>query len=334
MYKVSIIIISFNGKDLALQCLESLERQTYTDFEIILVDNGSSDGTLEAIQDFLQEGPLSGKVRPFRLDVNNGVTGGYSEGLQHAHSEYVALLNNDTEPRPDWLKELVEAMDSDCKTGICGSKMIVHGTDIIDSAGDGLSTALKGFKRGEGGNISCYLNREFIFGACAGAALYRGRMLEEIGFFDKDFFLLFEDIDLSFRAQLTGWKVLNVPTAVVSHKVRSSIGTMSDTAIYYAVRNVEFVRIKNIPFGIFVRFFPGLLLGTAMDFLYFAVKHKKPALYLKAKKDALRMLPNMLKKRKELMKKKKVSNAYIMSLMTSVWQSNFFKSKVKKFIYG
>ena len=121
--------------------------------------------------------------------------------------------------------------------GICASKLIVYGTNIIDSAGDGFSTSLKGFKRGEGENATLYNKRENVFGACAGAAIYRRKMIEEIGFLDEDFFLILEDTDLNLRAQRHEWKVLYVPEAIVFHKVGYSIGNKSDKSYYYALRN-------------------------------------------------------------------------------------------------
>jgi hypothetical protein len=227
---------------------------------------------------------------------------------------------------------LVMNMDSDPEVGICASKLIVHNTSITDSAGDGFSTALRGFKRGEGKRD--HWHRDYIFGACAGAALYRRKMIEEIGFLDEDFFLIYEDTDLNLRAQLYGWKVLYVPTAIVYHKVRSSIGPMSNTAVYYALRNSELVRIKNIPFAIFIRCFPQFTIGMLTEFIYFAIKHKHLRLYFKAKIDAIRMFPRLLKKRAAIMKNRKVSNKYLLSIMTPVWQKDFLVTKIKKFLHA
>lgn len=333
MTKVSLIVINYNGKDLIAGCLRALEGQLFKDVEIILIDNGSSDGSLDKIRDYLDESPLAPVVKLTPLDKNLGFAGGVSEGLKHANGEYIALLNADTEPDKKWLEELVKVIDSEPKVGICASKLIVHGTDLIDSAGDGFSFALRGFKREEGKrNLSCK-ERDYIFGACAGAALYRRKMIEEIGFLDEDFFLIHEDTDLNLRAQLHGWKVFYVPTAVVYHKVRSSIGHMSNTAIYYTLRNSEFVRMKNIPLAIFVRCFPELIAWMLTEFIYFGIKHKRLRLYFKAKMDAIRMLPKMLKKRAVIMKKRKVDHRYLLSMMTPVWQKDFLKAKIKKFLH-
>jgi len=266
------------------------------------------------------------------LEKNIGFAGGILEGLKHATGEYIALLNNDTEPDKEWLGEQVEAMDNSPDVGICASKLIVYGTDIIDSAGDGFSAALRGFKRGEGEKSFLYNKREYVFGACAGAALYRRKMIEEIGFFDEDFFLIHEDTDLNFRAQLNGWKILYVPTAIVYHKVRSSIGKRSPNAIYYTLRNSELVRMKNIPFSLFLNCLPWFILGMVSEFLYFAVRHRHPILYFKAKIDAIRMFSLMLKKRKVNLKVTKVESNDLRKLITPAFERNLLRSKLKKFV--
>ncbi len=126
-----------------------------------------------------------------------------------------------------------------------------------------------------------------------------------------------------------------VPTAIVYHKVRSTIGHMSDMAVYYTLRNSEFVRIKNIPALLFLRCFPEFILGEITTFIYFVIKHRKLKPYFKAKLDVLRSFQTMIKKRKLIMKNiRKVDNKYLESIMTSVWNSEFLKMKVKKSLYG
>ena len=334
MSNVSIIVINYNGKGVIINCLRALGRQSFKDFDIVIVDNGSIDGSLYETQRFLEETSKALVAYLIPFDRNLGFAGGNLEGLRYTKSEHIALLNNDTEPNEGWLEELVTAMDNDPEVGICASKLLVHSTHSIDSAGDGFSTALRGFKRGEDERTFLYDKKETVFGACAGAALYRRKMVDEIGFLDEDFFLIHEDTDLNFRAQLNGWKILYVPTAVVHHKVRSSIGPMSDVAIYYTLRNSEFVRIKNIPLGVFVRCFLQFLIGIMTEFVYFAIKHRKLRIYLRAKIDAIKMLPKMLKKRAVIMKSRKVSNKYLVSIMTPVWQKEFLMTKIKKFLYA
>jgi GT2 family glycosyltransferase len=332
--KVSVIVINYNRGDLTANCINALGDQSFRDFEIILVDNGSTDNSLEGIRDFLGKKHLPQPLQIISLRANSGFAGGNLSGFAKAQGEYIALLNNDAEPDRSWLGELVRAMEADLEVGIAATKMIVYGTDIIDSAGDGFAMNLKGFKRGEGADKAQYNAEAPVFGACAGAALYRKTMLEEIGFFDQDFFLIHEDTDLNMRAQLAGWKVMYVPDAVVYHKVRSTISHMSDDAVYYTLRNSELVRLKNIPFLVFLRCLPEFLVAEVADFFYFAVMHRRLKLYLRAKIDVLRSLKKTLLKRNTIMQNKKVDLSYILALMTPVWQKDFIIAKMKKFIKG
>ncbi|MFO0753894.1 MAG: glycosyltransferase family 2 protein [Thermodesulfovibrionales bacterium] len=334
MPKVSIIIVNFNGERVIRECLAALASQSFRDFEIIIVDNGSADCSIAEVEGFLKRSGAALRAMLITLPENRGFTGGNIEGLHHCSGEYIALLNNDTEVKERWLEELVTAMDSHPEAGICASKMIAHGTGRIDSAGDLFSTTLKGFKRGEGEPVERFCEGEYVFGACAGAALYRRKMLEEVGFLDEDFFLIQEDTDLNLRAQWAGWRTVYVPSAVVSHKVRASIGAMSDTAVYYSLRNSELVRIKNIPAGVFLRCLPAFIVGSIAELVYFSLKHRRPGLYVKAKRDALLLLPRMLRKRAEIMRKRKVTGGFLYSLMTPAWRKDFLKARLGKLLHG
>lgn len=334
MPKVSIIIVNYNGNGLTQACLKALEKQSFKDFEVVIVDNYSLDESKCELQRFLKESPIASTVRLIPLDRNFGFAGGNMQGLNYVNnSEYIALLNNDTEPERHWLEHLVNAMDSEPVVGICASKLIVYGTDVIDSAGVAFSAFLKAYNRGEGEKTSLLNKKEYVFGACAGAALYRRKMIDEVGFLDEDFFLIHEDVDLNLRAQLYGWKVLYVPTAPCYHKVRSSIGKMSDRAVYYTLRNSEFVKIKNIPLSFFMSHLLGFILGGISEFLFFAIKHRYLNLYFKAKFDALRMFPFMLKKRKMNMKAKRIANRDLRNITTPLLEKNFLKRKLRKIIF-
>jgi GT2 family glycosyltransferase len=326
---ISVIIVNYNGKSLLGACLESVYGQSLNNIEVILVDNASNDGSVEYVSAAFPA------TKIVSLQSNCGFAGANAEGLKYTGGNYIMLLNNDAEVDRDCLRNLYSAMEEAPEVGICATKMLISGRDVIDSAGDGFSTLLlKGFKRGEGEDPQIYERREHVFGACAGAALYRRKMLEDVGFFDQDFFLIQEDTDLNFRAQLAGWKVLYVPSAIAYHKVRSTIGSMSDIAVYYSLRNSEFVRIKNIPSGIFVGCFPFYIIGMLLEFLYFAIKHKRFFVYLKAKRDAIRFFPKMWRKRRTIMDNKRVQNRYIYGLMSPFWHRGVFFSKVEKFLNG
>jgi GT2 family glycosyltransferase len=334
MPKITVIIVNYRRNETIDNCLKALSKQTFVDFEVVVIDNGSVSASADQIEESIEIYGLAKIVKLIAMDMNLGFAGGNVEGLKYASGQYVALLNNDAEPERGWLEDLVRAIETYPDVAVCASRLIVYKTDVVDSAGDGFCRSLQGFKRCEGKETKEFSEQEFIFGACAGAALYRRTMLDDIGFFDEDFFLIHEDTDLNFRAQLAGWKVLYVPTALVYHKVRSSIVDMSDIAVYHTIRNRDFVRIKNVPFTVFIRCLPEFVLGAIMEFLYFVIKHGKLRLYCRAKYDVLKNFSKMMIKRKAIMKKKRVNDKYIYSLMTPLWEKDFLKRKLKKIIYG
>ncbi len=329
--KISIIIVTYNSVSTIEDCLLSIQRQTLKEFDVIIVDNSSRDDTTRVVESL---GPqLSYRLATFFLDTNLGFAGGNNYAFQHAAGDYIGLLNPDAVAESTWLEELARVLDTEPSVGLCASKMIAHGTTIIDSAGDGWSSWLKGFKRGEGEDQKKFTKQEYVFGACAGAALYRKAMLDEIGFLDEAFFLLQEDTDLNFRAQLAGWKALFVPSAVVHHKVRSSIGDMSDTAVYYSLRNIELVRMKNVPAALLLGYSPLLVAYAVMEFAYFAVRHRRPLLYVRAKVGALKMLPRVLKKRSAILRSRKASNRELVALFTSVFDRQFLVAKTRRLLF-
>jgi GT2 family glycosyltransferase len=211
---------------------------------------------------------------------------------------------------------------------------VIEGTDLIDSAGDGCTTASKGYKRGELSSIKKLDEKEFVFGACAGAALYRRKMIDQIGFLDEDFFLIHEDTDLNYRAQLAGWKCLYVPKAIVHHRVRSTIGQHSDIAIYYSNRNPDLVWIKNTPTWFLFRYLHHKILSDIASFIFFGIRKRRPILFLKAKIDALRLYPRMLKKRRLVHLRKTVSNKEIENFMTSIFKKDYLELRLRRLKEG
>jgi GT2 family glycosyltransferase len=314
MPAVSVVVLNYNGKHYLEPCLSSLEKQTCRDFEVILVDNGSSDGSVEYVENNW------GWVRVIALGENLGFCGGNNVGIREARGKYVALLNNDTEVDPRWLEELETALDNALNdgenVGFCASKMLVHGQPhTIDTAGDVFYACGVGGKRGylEKDNGQ-YDEVEYVFGACAGAALYRRAMLEDIGLLDEDFFIYDDDIDLSFRAQLRGYKCLFVPTAIVYHKIGGTVGKTSDFWLYLSRRNMLYVLIKNVPGRLLLRnlhyIMAYLLLGDLLSVLRGKGRH-----IWRARLDNLRNLRKTLRKRKEIQRRRRVSDHYIASML-------------------
>lgn len=319
MGKISVIVLNWNGKIFLEECFGALQKQSFRDFETILVDNGSSDGSVNFVK---QNFP---GIKILALPKNVGFARGNNEGIKVACGEYIALLNNDTKVSPDWLKELYRGITSDPKIGFCASKMIFYSNrGRIDTAGDGYSRCGAPFKRGCRENTDKYAVKEKVFGACAGAALYRKSMLDDIGLLDEDFFLGFEDSDLSFRAQLAGYECLYVPKAIVLHEGSATIGKASTAQVYYGQRNLEYVFFKNMPAALMGKYFLSHLVYNFAAFVYFAIKGRGWD-FLKAKSAFLLNVGKVMEKRKIIQKKRRVKNEYINKIM----ESDCFKSRIK-----
>jgi GT2 family glycosyltransferase len=293
---VSIIIVNWNGAHLIRSCLDSVCRQTYTEYEVIFVDNGSTDDSVNLVERSYPTVTIVG------LGSNHGFAGGNIAGLQHSRGEFVVLLNTDAALADDWLEVVLSALNSDVAIGSCFTKLVIEGTSLIDSAGDNFTTAFNAVKIGDHQLESAYSSRKFVTGACAAAVMYRRSMLEQIGFFDEDFFLNAEDTDLNMRAWLAGWKCLFVPDSVAYHKVSATLGVLSDTAVYHYARNIEWVWIKNVPLITMLRYTPQRIMYESVSFIYYCIVAGKWKAYCKGKFDACRKLPAMIKKRKQVQK--------------------------------
>jgi GT2 family glycosyltransferase len=305
---ISIIIVNWNGRHFIQKCLNAIQQQTRNDYLAILVDNGSNDGSLELVQKNYPE------VKTIALPENLGFAIANNIAIKSVQTEYVALLNNDAAPHPEWLENLVKALQQNPEAGFAASKMLLYDNPgTIDRVGDVYTTAGTALLRGRGKPSETYNNQEWVFGACAGAALYRTRMLEDIGLFDEDFFLLYEDVDLSFRAQLRGYRCLYVPDAVVYHKASSSIGNDTPVSVYYSHRNLEWVYIQNMPASLIKKSLISHIVYDVAAFLFFVGKGRG-ADFIKAKWHALKRLNQALKKRQRVQKTKKVTDEYIWNL--------------------
>lgn len=321
--KLSVVIINWNGKRFLHACLGSLMKQSRRDFEVILVDNGSIDGSVQFVAANFPQ------IEIISLQENLGFCKGNTIGISQAKGEYIALLNNDTEVDRHWLEELVKALEERPDVGFCASKMLLYDQrDLIDSGGDYYSIAGSGGKIGhrDRADKEGYNQQREVFGACAGAALYRRSMLEDIGLFDEDFFIAQEDVDISFRAQLKGYKCLYVPTALVYHRLNTTLKTYSPEYVYYGHRNSEYVYIKNVPFPLLIITLPLHLFDVFLSFCFFLAKGRgRP--FLKAKWDVLRALPKLLKKRRVIQRARAVPISRIASLLEKNWLS----LKIKRF---
>jgi len=239
--RVSVIIPNWNGLELLRPCLAMLRRQTYPDYEVIVVDNGSTDGSVRVLR---QEYP---EVRVLALSENSGYSGGCNAGIRAAQGELLVMLNNDTEVESDWLRALVDAMGRHPEAGTCASRIMIYDKPhVLHSAGDLYRLDGTADSRGVWTLYNSPYDKEsYVFGGCGAAVSYRREMLEEVGVFEEKFFMYCEDVDLSWRAQLAGWKCVYVPQAVLYHHHGATSG--GTLASYYVGRNSLWVIIRNYP---------------------------------------------------------------------------------------
>ncbi|HXY55141.1 MAG TPA: glycosyltransferase family 2 protein [Nitrospirota bacterium] len=309
------MIVNWNGKHLLGECLESLRRQTFQDFEIVIVDNDSRDGSVEYIRERYRE------VNLVTLPVNKGFAGGNNAGIRIASGSYIALLNNDTKTDPTWLENLIKEAESNPAAGMLACKILSYSDpDIIDNVGlliyrDGLARGKGRLERDRGQYDQ---KGEALFpSGCAG--LYRRNLLEETGLFDEEFFAYADDVDLGLRGRLTGWGCVYVPAAKVYHKYSSSSASYSSLKAFLVERNRVWVLLKYYPAELIVASayftakrlllqFYGALSGkgasgrfTAENSMFHAV-----TVLLRAWCSALAATPQVLRQRWEFAKKKRI----------------------------
>lgn len=265
--QVSVIIVNWNRKKLLNACLESLIAQSFKNFEIIVVDNGSTDGSNEMIREKFRQ------VKLIELGKNTGFCYANNVGIKEAKSKYIALLNNDTEVEADWLSELMKTLDSNSKYSFASSKMIcMNDKTKIDRVADSFTTSCFMFGLGSDDNAAKeYLNSFEIFGVCGGAAFFRREVFDKVGYFDERYFAYLEDLDLNLRMAHAGFKGIYVPKAIVYHLGGgTSDGMRNPKVIRNTVRNLWFTLSKNIPISVGFKIAPRVL----MYHFYWMIKFK------------------------------------------------------------
>ncbi len=313
---ISVVIVNWNGKHLLGECLDSLLAQSVGGIEIILVDNGSQDGSAEYVLERYHD------VRVVSLPENIGFAGGNNAGIRAASGRYIALLNNDTKVDPNWLTNLLkEAEASPAIVGMWASKILSYDKpDIIDNVGllmypDGLGRG-KGRLEVDGGQYD-RTEEAFFPSGCAG--LYRRKMLDEIGLFDEAFFAYADDVDLGLRARLAGWQCIYVPSAKVYHKYSASSSAHSPFKAFLVERNRIWVLLKYYPIEMIV-ISPFVTLTRLLVHLYGALTGKGAsgrfseqnsvlqamAILLKAWYSALSALPGIIRQRRAFSKLRRI----------------------------
>ena len=273
MKKATIIIPNYNGLKFMEPCMAALEKQVCQDYELLIVDNGSTDGSVEWLKEH--------GIPSIFLATNTGFSGAVNVGIRAAKTPYVILLNNDTEPEPEYVGELIRAIEASPKIFSVSPKMIqLYHRDLMDDGGDMYSILGWAYQRGVGQEIERYDRPCHIFSACAGAAIYRREVFEEIGYFDEMHFAYLEDIDVGYRAKIAGYYNLYCPSAKVYHVGSGTSGSKYNSfKVKLAARNNVYLNYKNMPClqliinaipiaaGIFVKYSFFRKLGFGKDYL-------------------------------------------------------------------
>jgi len=319
---VTIVIVNWNGRRFLDACLSAVAAQQGVSAETILVDNGSDDGSVAYV------GERYPWVRVVALSNNRGFAGGNNAGVREARGRFIALLNNDTVPRPDWLKALLRAVAAD--EGVLATSRIVylHDPNVIDSAGDGMLRWGGAFKRFHGAGVEEASASGEVFGVCGAACLLSRRVFDELGGFDEAFFVSHEDVDLSYRARLRGYRCLYVADAIVGHHGSASLGRMSGVAVFHGQRNLEWVYFKNTPTSLLVRTLPGHLVYSAAAAVHFT-RAGLLGSFLRAKFAAIVGMPRVIRQRAEVQRTRRVAASAIWSHLEPKWLAT--KRKEKRF---
>lgn len=314
--RVSVIIPNWNGAALLPTCLRALENQTFRNYQVVVVDNASSDSSLELLaRDFP-------RVRVIALAKNRFFAGAVNEGIRQTTGEIVVLLNNDTEADAHWLEELIGALDAQPRAGMAAAKLrLFDQRDKLHSAGDFFRVngipGNRGVWEKDEGQYDNPRNPPLLFGVCGGACAYRRVMLDEIGLFDEDLEFNCEDVDLNWRARLAGYECAFAPNAIVYHMLSATGG--GAFASYYVGRNFIAVMAKNYPRALWDRHWRAIL-GAQFDVTREALKQWRGAAArarLRGQFAGLVGLPRYLEKRKHIQQLKRVSDGEIEALLAN-----------------
>ena len=268
MQDVTVVVPNYNGQKFIGNCLNSLRKQNKADFTVILVDNGSTDNSVALVQEQYPE------VKLIRLLENTGFCKAVNEGIIASQTDYVILLNNDTEVEADFVTELTKAIKARPKTFSCAAKMIQYDNrNLIDDAGNFYSALGWAYADGKGQAETLFAKERKIFSACAGAAIYRRETFDEIGLFDEEHFAYLEDTDIGYRAQIFGYNNWFVPSARVYHMGSATSGSRyNQFKTRYSSRNNIYMLYKNMPIVQIVVNLPLLLVGFGVKIIFFITK--------------------------------------------------------------
>lgn len=306
MRKIAIVVPNWNGADSLGACLDSLLKQSLP-ARVIVVDNGSVDESANILARY-------DNIEVIQHATNKGFSGGVNAGFRRAledECEYVAAFNNDAVAEKDWLQHLVHELDAHPHVGIATGKFLNEDGSHLDSTGDYYTVWGLPYPRGRGEtDLTAYDRQNDVFGASGGASLYRVAMLRAVGLFDEDFFAYYEDVDLSFRAQLAGWKVRYTPKAIAYHQIGATSGKIKGFTTYHTLKNIPLMVWKDVPRSFFWRVWPRMVLA----FWLFAGRAVLRGQFVAVAKGIIMgpvLWPKKLLERRHIQKNRKVSDGYL-----------------------
>jgi GT2 family glycosyltransferase len=310
---IEVVIPNWNGIHLLVHCLDSLRQQTFKDFAVTVVDNGSTDDSILVVE---REYP---EVKIIRFQKNRGFSAAVNAGICESNAGWILLLNNDMEVDPYCLNILKEYIYKRSSYDFFALRMVnYHARNILDGAGDGFLRGGVGYRIGtmEKYGPPYDADRE-VFGACAGAALYKKEFFDRVGLFDEDFFAYLEDVDLNLRAHHAGCRCYYISNAIVYHIGSATSGSkINPLTVRLSTRNNLLVLIKNYPFPFFFRYF--LVICIYQFFwLLFVIKKRNFLPYLQGVFQAVSQLPQTVKKRRRILAGSSLPAGKLGSLLTS-----------------
>jgi GT2 family glycosyltransferase len=309
---VSVVIPNWNGRRFLAGCLDSLALQTYKNVEVIVVDNGSTDGSAQFLKDNYSW------VRLIHFERNTGFSVAVNEGIHEARGSYITLLNNDTVAENTWIEELVRALNEHPDAGSVACKMLAYDDKtILDGAGDGYRRGgLPGRIGHREKDLGQFDTGRYVLGACGGAAMYRRELFDKIGLFDEDYFAYLEDVDLGLRAQSAGYKCFYTPSAVVYHLGCGTTGSgYNPLVVRLSAQNNINTLVKNIPGRLLIKFLPQIVYWQAFYLAVVLLRGGQFFCWLQGISNAILLLPKMVAKRQAIAKQRCVPDSYLQEMI-------------------
>jgi GT2 family glycosyltransferase len=314
----SILILNYNGKHLLKPCIDSILKQNFTNYELVVVDNNSSDDSLPYIKENFPE------IKLVENSKNFGFAKGNNKGIEVCNGEWIFFLNNDAILELDCLSILSEHIKNRSHEQAVFMPLMLKADfpDMVDCAGDKLYPWGYAYKYEKlFANEPKFSEFKEIALACCGAAVFNRGLLQELGGFDEDFFLYYEDVDLSLRARHLGIKIYLIPQAKVLHKGSATVGKKNSQRLYYIERNRFFTKLKNFPLRTLIRYVPHSFICSVFSLIVWT-KRGFLKIWIESRFSMLFGIPKMLKKRRKILSKSKISVAEFESWLL---RENFFK---------